>query len=649
MGELDHYLTGKGAWGLTRASRLRVWPVAYFSAEFGLHESLPMYAGGLGILAGDHLKSCSDLGVPIVGVGLLYTHGYFHQHLDIDGMQQEEFRPVEMQHLPLEPVMTSDGSERLTVEVPLNGRSPKVQVWQVKVGRVTLYLLDSNVEDNSEEDRRLTGRLYKSDSETRIQQEIILGVGGMRVLAGVQQMPGAIHLNEGHCAFALLEMMRLRMVWEAATFEEARDHVGRRAIFTTHTPVAAGHDYFPADLVERHLKPLREALGLSHRDFMGLGRVRPDDENEQFCMTVLGLRVCHRANGVSALHGRVSRRMWRSLWGHPDERAVPIGHITNGVHALSWISPRMAHLLDQHLGKKWNERMTEPELWEGIAKIPNHELWTTHRNQKERLIDFARRRTAQQRERRHETPESVEAASSILDPHALTIGFARRFAAYKRADLIFSDLDRLKGLLTNDERPLQIIFAGKAHPADGIGKSLIKKIFDFALDPAFKGRLAIIEDYDIGVGRHLVQGVDVWLNNPTRPLEASGTSGEKVIFNGGLNFSILDGWWWEAYDGENGFAIGYGGNHPDPVEQTRRDAEALYDTLENEIIPLYYDRDADGVAHGWVERTKWAMSSLGWRFNSDRMVLDYFRECYLPAAAGVSCDFGHGGVRRNTL
>ena len=649
LASLEAYCAETEAWALRRASRLRVWPVAYFSAEFGLHESIPMYAGGLGLLAGDHLKSCSDLGIPIVGVGMLYTYGYFHQRLDAQGMQQEEFRPLEMENLPLEPVMTPNGSRRLIIEVPLSGRSPKIQVWQARVGRALLYLLDSNVPENSEEDRKLTGRLYVSDPDTRIQQEIILGVGGVRVLAGVQRMPGAVHLNEGHCAFALLEMMRLRMVWEGASFENARNHVGRRAVFTTHTPVPAGHDYFAPDLIERHLKPLREDLGLSERDFLALGRVRPDADDEPFCMTVLGLRVCHRANGVSALHGRVSRRMWRALWGGRDEQEVPIGHITNGVHVLSWVAPRMHWLFDEYLGKSWPERMTDLETWSGVADIPDEELWSVHLLLKTRLLNFVRRRNALQRERRGESPEAVAEAANILDPKALTIGFARRFASYKRADLIFRDLKKLRRILTSKRRPVQLIFAGKAHPADEGGQRTIQKIFNYARDPAFRGRVVFVEDYDIGVARHLVQGVDLWLNNPVRPLEASGTSGEKVLFNGGLNLSILDGWWSEAYDGRNGFAIGYGGSHPDVDEQTRRDGEALYAALEKEVIPMFFDRDPQGIPRRWVERMKWAIISLGWRFNSDRMVKDYFRECYTRAAGTSACDFRRYRAREEPL
>ncbi|MHC4235333.1 MAG: alpha-glucan family phosphorylase [Planctomycetota bacterium] len=649
LGDLQAYCSGDEAWALRRASTLRVWPVAYFSAEFGLHESIPTYAGGLGLLAGDHLKSCSDLGVPLVGIGLLYTQGYFHQLLDAEGMQHEEYRALEMENLPLEPVMTSDGRERLLVDVPLHGRAPKLQIWLASVGRIKLYLLDSNVPENDEQDRALTGRLYASDPETRIQQEIILGVGGVRTLAAVQQMPGALHLNEGHCAFALLEMIRLNMVWEGVSFDDARAHVGRRSVFTTHTPVPAGHDQFAPDLVERHLGSLRESLGLSQRDFLSLGRVSPDDGREPFCMTVLALRVCHRANGVASLHGHTSRKMWRPLWDMRHEQEVPIGHITNGVHVQSWLAPRMFRLYERCLGESWHLKMTEPETWEGIADVTDEEMWEVHLQLKTRLLDFVRRRTAKQRERRGESAKAVTKARDILEGDALTIGFARRFASYKRADLIFADLERLLRILCDEQHAVQIIFAGKAHPANEQGKKCIQRIHQFALDPRFKGRVAFIEDYDIGVGRHLVQGVDLWLNNPIRPLEACGTSGQKVLVNGGLNLSVLDGWWAEAYDGHNGFAIGHGGNHPDSAEQTRRDALSLYEVLEDDVIPMYFDRDEQGIPRRWLARVKWAIMSLGWRFNADRMVLDYFRECYLRAAGATPCDFRRYRARKDPL
>jgi starch phosphorylase len=636
--QLQSYLESDDAWALAQASFLRVWPVAYFSAEFGLHESIPSYAGGLGLLAGDHLKSASDLGVPIVGVGLLYTEGYFHQVINPEGWQEEKYDPINMTTLPFEPVTANGGNERLMVDIPLEDRAVKLQVWKAMVGRVPLYLLDSNVEDNSDEDRHLTGRLYDADPFMRIRQELILGVGGMRVLAGVGKMPGVVHLNEGHSAFALFEWMRLHMSWEGVSFEKARDHVGRRAIFTTHTPVAAGHDRFDPKVVLQHLDWARNELGLDKKEFLGLGRVNPDDDKETFCMTVLALKIAHRANGVSALHGRVSRNMWRPLYGMRSEQEVPIGHITNGVHVAGWLAPQMRHLFEQLVGPRWIEDFHRRSVRENIARIPDEVLWETHLELKKNLLHFTRRRLRFQAERWQAKPDRLAEIDQMLDPDALTIGFARRFAEYKRATLIFSDVERLLKLVNDAARPVQFIFAGKSHPANDAGKQSIQQIIHHSLDKRFKGNVAFIEDYDISVGRHLVQGVDLWLNNPIKPLEASGTSGQKVIMNGGLNLSVLDGWWPEAYDGHNGFAIGYGGYHPDPEEQSRRDAGALFHALENEVIPLFFNRDASGIPHKWIKMVKWAIVSLGWRFSAQRMVADYFRESYLEAAGVMPSD-----------
>lgn len=634
---LATYLKGDDAWARPRASKLRVWPVAYFSFEFGLHESLPTYAGGLGVLAGDHLKSASDLGVPIVGIGLLYTEGYFHQRLDADGWQNEEYAPIDKSRLPIEPVYGLDG-KRLMIEVPIVNRAPKIQVWKAMVGRSELYLLDSNVPENCKEDRQLTGRLYEADPTTRIRQEIVLGIGGIRTLAAMHKMPAIVHCNEGHSAFALLEWIRLHMVWEGVGFDKSRDHVGRRAIFTTHTPIPAGHDYFSPDLFREHLGYLQRELGLSARDFFGLGRINPDDPSEPFCMTVLTLKIAHRSNGVSALHGRVSRNMWRPLWGMRSEQEVPIGHVTNGVHVPSWIAPAMYQLLERHLGVRWTDHMEALLTRERLARISDEELWEAHQISKNRLIGFTRRRLEAQAQYRGEPADRIEEARQRLDPNALTIGFARRFASYKRATLLFHDPDRLARIVGNDERPVQVLFAGKSHPANDIGKQYIQKLVAMAADPRFKGRIVFIENYDMGVGRHMVQGVDAWLNNPLKPLEASGTSGQKIVLNGGLNLSVLDGWWAEAYDGSNGFAIGYGGYHPDQEEQSRRDARHLYEALENEVIPTFYERNDRGIPHRWLEMVRWSIQTLGWRFSADRMVLDYFTQLYLPAAGAASCD-----------
>jgi starch phosphorylase len=641
---LNEYLQNKDSWGAVYAAALRPRPVAYFSMEFGLHESLPIYSGGLGVLAGDHLKSASDLGIPLVGVGVLWDQGYFRQALDANGWQQEIYLPADPELLPIEEAQDAQG-QPLRVAIDTHIGVLHARVWRVEVGRTTLLLLDSNVTENSESDRTLTSRLYGGDARVRIRQELLLGVGGIRALHGMGLHPSVLHLNEGHSAFAGLELIRTVMESEAVPFGEAVRDVAGMTVFTTHTPVAAGHDRFGAPLVEEHLGKLREALHLSYEDFMGLGRVYPADSNEPFCMTVLALKLSRHANGVSALHGKVSRRMWQPLYPHKTEEEVPIGHITNGVHVLSWLAPQMVDLYDKHLGPDWAARMRHPETWANIEDLDDAELWETQQVLKARLIDFVRRRLVAQAKRRHESDAILQRDSQALDLDVLTIGFARRFATYKRAGLILGDVERLAQLVNAPDRPIQLIFAGKAHPEDYMGKELIQNIVRLTRQDRFAHRMVFVEDYDMNVARHLVQGVDVWLNNPRRPQEASGTSGEKVLLNGGLNFSVLDGWWAEAYDGSNGFAIGTGQTHSIPAVQDERDHRDLMETLTNQVIPLYYKRDDSGLPRGWIARQKAAMRSLGWRFNADRMVMDYVQTSYLPAAGGVSCGMP-GGSRQ---
>ncbi len=633
---LHDYLKNNDSWGAVHATCLRSRPVAYFSMEFGLHESLPIYSGGLGVLAGDHLKSASDLGIPLIGVGILYDQGYFRQSLNADGWQQEIYPHANQEILPIEPALTPLG-QPVKVAIDTNAGTLHAKVWRVEVGRTTLLLLDSNVPENSESDRALTARLYGGDARVRIRQELLLGVGGVRALHAMEIHPSVIHMNEGHSAFASLEMIRSEMEAEAIAFGEAVRDVAAMTVFTTHTPVAAGHDRFSAELVEEHLGKIREALHLSFDDFMGLGRVYPTDPNEPFCMTVLALKLSRHANGVSALHGAVSRRMWHPLYPNKSEEEVPIGHITNGVHVLTWLAPQMREIYDRRLGPDWADRQRHPETWKGIDNIEDAELWETQQVLKARLIDFVRRRMAHQARRRDEGDAAIQRALQVLDLNALTIGFARRFATYKRANLVLRDAERLAEILNATDRPIQFVFAGKAHPEDQFGKELIQNIVRMSREPRFAGKIVFVEDYDMNVARHLVQGVDVWLNNPRRPQEASGTSGQKVLLNGGLNFSILDGWWAEAYDGSNGFAIGIGRTHSAPSIQDERDHRSLIDTLVEQVIPLYYDRDATGMPRQWIARQKAAMRSLGWRFNADRMVVDYVERSYLPAAGGLSC------------
>ena len=633
----QEYLHADRTWGATNAGVLRPRPVAYFSAEFGLHESFPIYSGGLGILAGDHIKSASDLDIPLVGVGLYYYLGYFKQKLDRSGWQQEDYLELDTAQLPMEPAIGKNG-EPVFVQIETRSGHIRAKVWRTKVGRCDLFLLDSNVEGNAPEDRELTSRLYGGDGRIRIRQELLLGVGGFRALKAMGITPGVYHLNEGHSAFAVLEVIRERMVEEGIGFDEAARRVPREVVFTTHTPVPAGHDRFGGDLMEEHLGPLRDAMGLSHHQLMALGRVNPHDGHEQFTMTVLALKLSRRANAVSSLHGEVSRAMWTGLFPNKLEDEVPIGHITNGVHAPTWLAPQMFRLFDRHFGPGWHEHSGESKVWESIESVEDGELWETHLTLKSQLIDFARNRAKEQATRRGEPAETIQHLGRVLSPDALTIGFARRFATYKRANLILADLERLVAMVNDPKRPLQFVFAGKAHPLDEPGKRVLQQISELMRDQRFAEKILFIEDYDINVGRRLVQGVDVWLNNPRRPLEASGTSGEKVVLNGGLNLSVLDGWWAEAYDGMNGFAIGNGRTHTNTGTHDWRDAEDLHRVLRDEVIPLFYDRDRDGLPRGWIKRMKRTIRTLGWRFNADRMVMDYTLKCYIPAAGGTSSD-----------
>ena len=634
---LQEYRERPATWGDTHVGVLRRQPVAYFSAEFGIHESLPIYSGGLGVLAGDHIKSASDLGVPLVGVGLFYGQGYFRQRLDASGWQQEEYAEVDIDKLPLEPARGTDG-EAIVPAIETRGGTLRARVWQAVIGRRTLLLLDSDMDDNTPEDRALTARLYGGDVRVRIRQELLLGIGGLKALHALGIDPGVFHLNEGHSAFAVLEAIRRRMEREGVDFETALRQVARRTVFTTHTPVPAGHDRFASDLVDEHLAPLRDALGISHERLMSLGRVNPADAGEEFCMTVLGLRASRRANAVSSLHGDVTRHMWAGLWGDRPGEDVPIGHITNGIHVPSWLAPQMQQLYDRHLPSEVAREDAFPEISAGIENVSDGALWETHVALKIRLLDYVRRQVLREAARRGEPAVVLEQLSHALSQDALTIGFARRVATYKRASLFLQDPDRLASLVNDPQRPIQFVIAGKAHPRDEPAKGVLRQIHELSRDSRFIGKLVFLEDYDISLGRQLVQGVDVWLNNPRRPQEASGTSGQKVLLNGGLNLSVLDGWWAEAYDGTNGFAIGMGETHTSPEAHDRRDADELLQVLSEEVIPLYYDRDPDGVPRAWTARMKRAIRTLGWRFNADRMVMDYVRLCYLPAAGGLSSD-----------
>lgn len=605
--------------------------IAYFSFEYGLHESLPNYSGGLGILSGDHLKSASDLGLPFIAVGLLYRKGYFRQYLNADGWQQEYDIENDFFNLALEKVLDSNG-ETMKVDVDLPGRKVYAQIWKANVGRIQLYYLDANIEENSVEDRDITAQLYGGNLETRIQQEILLGIGGIKALKKLGIKPTIYHMNEGHSAFLSLERIRQLMIDDKLDRKTAREVVFSSNVFTTHTPVPAGNDVFPIEMMQKYFVDYIKQIDMSMEEFLKLGKIDPNNQKEDFCMTVLALNLSAENNGVSELHGHVSREMWKDIWKGVPAKELPIDSITNGIHTLSWISFDMQNLLDRYLGPRWRTKPLEYGIWERVQKIPDAELWRTHERRKERLIDFCRERLKAQIINRGFTKNEINHAEQILTPEALTIGFARRFATYKRGTLLFRDIERLKKIISNPRRPVQIIFAGKAHPHDNGGKELIKNIAEICRREEFRDHIVFLEDYDINVARYMVQGVDVWLNNPRRPLEASGTSGMKVPPNGGLNFSILDGWWDEAYDGQNGWAIGNREEYTDLEYQDEVESNALYNVLENEIIPLYYERGRDDIPRQWVTAMKWSMQTVCPQFSTNRMVADYFNKFYTNAS-----------------
>ncbi|MEP7307685.1 MAG: alpha-glucan family phosphorylase [Acidobacteriota bacterium] len=628
---LHEYMTRPHTWYQKEHGRSPHPLVAYFSLEFGLTESLPIYSGGLGILAGDHLKSASELGVPLVGVGLLYQKGYFRQYLSSDGWQQERRPSNDFSVMPLRPCYARDGSPvRVTVEIA--GWTVVLRPWRVQVGRVTLILLDTNVGENPSNLQDITGELYGGDSEMRIRQEIVLGVGGVRALLALDLRPRVFHMNEGHCAFLSLERIRHLMHERGTSFRESLEVVAASGMFTTHTPVPAGIDVFSPDLVERYLGSFRERLGLAREELLDLGRVHPGRTDESFNMAVLAIRTAHQVNGVSRLHARISREMWRNLWPGVPVDEIPIAHVTNGVHPQSWISREMHNIYDNYLGPGWAEQSGDTRVWLRSEQIPAEDLWSTHERRRERLVLFSRQRLALQLRARGAKGAEVADAKLALDPKALTIGFGRRFATYKRATLILQDPQRLERILNAPGRPVQILFAGKAHPADEPGKALIQQVIQMARRPEFRRRIVFLEDYDQSVARYLVQGVDVWLNTPKRPHEASGTSGMKAAFNGALNLSILDGWWDEAYSPGAGWAIGQGEIYEDEAYRDRVESGALLDLLESEVVPLFYRRGPDNVPQGWTTFMRTAITTLGPVFNTNRMVHEYVKG-YLRAEA----------------
>ncbi len=646
--KLQQYMANPRPGSWDKATGVGGQLIAYFSPEFGLTQSVPLYAGGLGILAGDHLKAASDVGLPLVGIGLLYREGYFVQYLNADGWQQERYPRNDFSKMPITPV-TAPGGSRLRVLLEYPGSPVTAQLWKAQVGKVPLYLLDTDIEDNRQEDRKITAQLYGGDPAMRLKQEILLGIGGMRALTAMGITPSVCHMNEGHSALQAIERARILIERYGISFAEAREAVAAGTVFTTHTPVPAGNDVFQPDLVEEYLKPFRKAVGLSREEFLALGRQRPEDEAEPFAMPVLALRLASHRNGVSRLHGQVSRRMWKALWPAVPEDEIPIKHVTNAVHLSSWISSDLANLYDRYLGPAWRSRASDSSVWTGIDRLPDAELWRMHQRLKQRTVAFARARVKKQLEERGAQPAEVEAVGQLFDPGALTICFARRSATYKRGWLLFSDPERLAKILNDPERPVQIIFAGKAHPADCDGKEIIQTIVHKSREEAFRRRVAFLEDYDIDMARWLLHGVDVWVNNPRRPLEACGTSGMKAAINGAVNVSIPDGWWAEAYRPEIGWNIGAGEDYSDFDYQDEVEAGALYEILEQEIVPCFYLRDDEGMPRRWLEFMKASMRIVSPQFNTDRMLSDYTNMFYLPAACRWNDLTQHGLARSRAL
>ncbi|MAT43505.1 MAG: alpha-glucan phosphorylase [Anaerolineaceae bacterium] len=629
MDKFDHYMQSQETWFETNYDDYRKDTIAYFSFEFGLHESLPVYAGGLGILSGDHLKAASDLGMPLVGVGFVYKQGYFKQKITEDGWQETSNFYLNFNEIPLIPLMDQDGKP-IMVNVDLPGRKVYARVWQVNVGRVNLYLMDSDLEENSPNDRQLTSRLYSNDLDVRISQEILLGVGGVRVLRKLDINPTVWHMNEGHSAFLALERVR-ELVESGVEFEAATQLVKRNNVFTTHTPVPAGNDQFPIWLIDKYFAHMWPQLNLTRDEFVELGR-QTQTWGESFVMPVLALKLSEQRNAVSELHGIVSRKMWNWLWPQYADDEVPIGHITNGIHTGTWVARQMDSLFQRYLDPNWQDYADDTEMWSRVDLIPDHEIWAVRRHLKRKLTVFCNERARKMWQQGGFHPVQVVASGVLMEPYSLTIGFARRFATYKRANLILRDYERLINMINNARMPVQIIFSGKAHPADEPGKLIIQQIYRAVKDAKTGGRLIFLEDYDMNVARLLVQGVDVWLNTPRRPNEASGTSGMKAALNGVLNFSVLDGWWREGYNGKNGWSIGDDTEYHDPNQQDEADVRELYDTLENDIIPMYYQsRTPDGIPGEWVKRLKDTIRTNGPQFSTRRMVKEYMDEMYINA------------------
>ena len=627
--DFDGYMNSKNTWFSQKYPDNRNDLIAYFSAEYGLDQTLAIYSGGLGILSGDHLKSASDLGIPLVAVGLLYKNGYFHQKIDKYGMQQAEYKDLNLYDLPITPVKDVDGND-LILYIKFPKRRIYLKVWEINVGRVKLYLMDSDIDINNAEDRDTTARLYGGDQEMRIRQEIILGMGGVNLLRRLGLRPTVYHMNEGHSAFLNLELIKNTIKEQQVSFNVARDIASSKTVFTTHTPVPAGNDIFPIGLVEKYFKDFWPRLGLTREEFLKLG-MKPGEGLEQgFNMGIFALKIAGKKNGVSKLHGEVSRELFADVWPHISPSESPITYVTNGIHTCSWLAPKMKDLYNKYLMPYWQDNIHEDYVWEKVKTIPDEKLWKVHMDRKVKLLALVKENVTRRLRREGVSYDEINEITSKLNPEALTIGFARRFATYKRATLIFKDIERITQILNDENRPVQLIFAGKAHPADREGAELIKYIHEISMKPQFKGKIFLLENYNIEISRYLVSGVDVWLNTPRRPMEASGTSGQKASVNGVINFSVLDGWWAEGYNQKNGWSIGTNKEYPSYEEQDRADSESIYYTLENKIIPIYYDKDRNGISKTWLELMKNSIMSTGGKYSTSRMLVDYTNKLYIP-------------------
>ena len=626
----ENYMNSNNTWFANKYPENKNDLIAYFSAEYGLDETIPIYSGGLGILSGDHLKSASDLGIPLVAIGLLYKNGYFHQKINGRGEQETEYHDIDLFDLPIHPVKTEEG-EDLTIYIKFPKRRIYLKVWRIDVGRVKLYLLDSDIEKNNPEDRDVTLRLYGGDQEMRIRQEIVLGMGGVNLLTRALQLkPTLYHMNEGHSSFLILELIKNIIAEKQVSFDIAKDIVSSMTVFTTHTPVPAGNDIFPISLVEKYFKEFWPRIAISREEFLKMGMKPCEDLEPGFNMGILALKVAGKKNGVSKLHGAVSRELFGEVWPEIAANESPIGYVTNGIHTCSWLAPNLKQLYNKYLIPYWQDKIQYNYVWEKIKNIPDDKLWEAHQNRKEKLINLVKENTIERLRRSGYSYEEIHSIVSKLNKDALTIGFARRFATYKRATLIFKDLERMTQILNDSDRPVQLIFAGKAHPADKEGQDLIKYIHEISMMPQFKGKIFLLENYNIAMSRYLISGVDVWLNNPRRPMEASGTSGQKASVNGVINFSVLDGWWAEAYNQKNGWKIGFNSDYESYEAQDMTDSQNMYETLENKIIPIYYQKDKNGLSKQWIEIMKESIISTGGNYSTARMLTDYTEKYYIP-------------------